>query len=742
MGNVSYKNLMQDYGIRAEWNPVLPSKTDMAFPLKEGKITLFSDLFKFCNFRLPTTKFCKLVLDHYRIHISQLHPLGLVKLRKFEFACAALGHIPELIVFRAFFILVSRDKDWKKKFFYIDASVIPDEMHWMDMGLKDKVKDDSPPEDAYIANALYTRLCDRPFERTVIPEGALVMAGMNLLWRNIKKYPSFWRNDEGAGCATSSPGAISVARCAGGTGCIYFPSSPSGGSSVAVPERKPTQIKVTGRKYMAAGVSTSSTIMIVPVKGVDSASTELTSPTHVSKKRKTLNIPALTAFEAMQAAYAPSLGATGGIQVENVTPIPLSSVEVTPSTAGGTGLLELISQASLTAAISCTMPSPLPRTVVTMTTSPVSMPVPSSVIPSSLFESPLSIFSATEKEMPTVSLTHEANSTWGPAASDVGGSSNGIANDGACLDKCYQPRWKIAESSTLIFPPIIQHWVEQAYPPAESAYVEGLNNENLMNSLTVDSVSQPCRLAEIPRRLMHDNNELYQARAAIQELKDEMYRLKSQLQAAGLRESRFLSEKNKAEDDLKRVTAHLAEERIIWARDIAEKDRVLTHVKSVQEELERKAITEAQKVRSEMSAQVERFRINTDFVSQVQERYQALTVEVEASHTKVQAKQAELEEREDQLRKLQQLYRLSAAAYQSGHHDGVYTGYHECHQSSRITPEFHAARGKLQGDMVDVLEAVCNEPLAAYDDLTKHVAEDGVEALHLVLEPAEESEEE
>ncbi|KAJ0837074.1 hypothetical protein HanRHA438_Chr16g0774141 [Helianthus annuus] len=146
---------------------------------------------------------------------------------------------------------------------------------------------------------------------------------------------------------------------------------------------------------------------------------------------------------------------------------------------------------------------------------------------------------------------------------------------------------------------------------------------------------------------------------------------------------------------------------------------------------------------------MENFRIDIDFMSQVQERYQALTVELEASNAKAQAKQVELEEREDQLRKLQQqcdslvseknklvqssathqaclkeaenaleqsnaevdsltsqlaelrgdknwlttnglvgafeylrqseyftalLDRLSAAAYQSGHHDGVYHG--------------------------------------------------------------------
>ncbi|MFS7945763.1 hypothetical protein Hanom_Chr06g00527971 [Helianthus anomalus] len=41
------------------------------------------------------------------------------------------------------------------------------------------------------------------------------------------------------------------------------------------------------------------------------------------------------------------------------------------------------------------------------------------------------------------------------------------------------------------------------------------------------------------------------------------------------------------------------------------------------------------------------------------------------------------------------LDRLSAMAYQYGHHDGVYKGYFECQQSEKITLEFHTTRGKL-----------------------------------------------
>ncbi|MFS7888918.1 hypothetical protein Hanom_Chr00s000002g01600651 [Helianthus anomalus] len=181
-GMISFNNLLQEYDI-----------------IPEGKSPCSVIFFKFCNFRLPITKFCKFVLDEYQIHIPEVHPLGLAKRRHFEFACLGLGHIPEILVFRVFFVLVwkslfftfdrrdigvsclrsvpssSRDKDWRKKFFYIDAGVIPREMHWREMAPKERFKDDDPPADAYIKNALFKTLSQHPSECQVIPEGALVL---------------------------------------------------------------------------------------------------------------------------------------------------------------------------------------------------------------------------------------------------------------------------------------------------------------------------------------------------------------------------------------------------------------------------------------------------------------------------------------------------------------------------------------------------------------------------------------
>ncbi|KAF5813414.1 hypothetical protein HanXRQr2_Chr03g0098071 [Helianthus annuus] len=331
------------------------------------------------------------------------------------------------------------------------------------MGAKSKVQDEAPPKDAYVSNALYTRLCQRLSVCTVIPEGALVMAGMSLLWRDVKLYPSFQRDDEEEWSlfdfvdpprhaalkaadrviSEQEPDVLKIplehfllpAVPADPIAYVTI-SPPSGGGSAIAIEKKPVKVKIIGRKYLATGAGASSVNVTTPA----GSAAELTSPTHVSKKRKTVTVPPLTAFEAIQTAYALPLGTTAGVQIENLTTVPSTSLEVTPSAGDETSLTELIRQASVTTVLSCIIPPPPPTAAVTVTISPVSTPLSSSVAPSSLFSSPFSIFSATEKEMPTVSAVHEATSAGGPAASDVGGSSNGIAEDGARLgDDLYLP---------------------------------------------------------------------------------------------------------------------------------------------------------------------------------------------------------------------------------------------------------------------------------------------------------------
>ncbi|KAJ0956724.1 hypothetical protein HanPSC8_Chr01g0018881 [Helianthus annuus] len=70
-------------------------------------------------------------------------------------------------------------------------------MHWREMGSKEKFKDEGPPADAYIENALFKKLSKHPSKCQVIPEGALVLVGMSLLWSDSRLYPAFQRFDNG-----------------------------------------------------------------------------------------------------------------------------------------------------------------------------------------------------------------------------------------------------------------------------------------------------------------------------------------------------------------------------------------------------------------------------------------------------------------------------------------------------------------------------------------------------------------
>ncbi|KAJ0541885.1 hypothetical protein HanHA89_Chr09g0333661 [Helianthus annuus] len=150
------------------------------------------------------------------------------------------------------------------------------------------------------------------------------MAGMSLSWCDIKLYPSFRREDEGEWSlfdfvdppwhaalkaadrvlGEQEPDVLKIhseqfllpAVPTDPTAYITVP-PPSGGRNVVAIEKKPIKVKITGRKYIAVGTDASLVSMTTSTGGV----AELSSPTHVSKKRKV--VPALTAFEAIQAAH-------------------------------------------------------------------------------------------------------------------------------------------------------------------------------------------------------------------------------------------------------------------------------------------------------------------------------------------------------------------------------------------------------------------------------------------------------
>ncbi|KAJ0902759.1 hypothetical protein HanPSC8_Chr08g0340911 [Helianthus annuus] len=160
---------------------------------------------------------------------------------------------------------------------------------------------------------------------------------------------------------------------------------PSGGSSVSLAEtKKPSRIKITGKKIIIAGATVSPVMASISVtpKGaaITSAPASLVSPQHAPKRRRMM--PPLTPFQPTKTAQTLHAGSFAEAQVESGSSMPLTTGEIVPSAAGGQSvpLADLISQASV-ASVSSSLPLPLFTTSVVMTPSSVTTPLFSSSTP-------------------------------------------------------------------------------------------------------------------------------------------------------------------------------------------------------------------------------------------------------------------------------------------------------------------------------------------------------------------------
>ncbi|KAF5806935.1 hypothetical protein HanRHA438_Chr05g0236441 [Helianthus annuus] len=143
-----FEQITIGFGFPSEWDARYPSQGQTAADAPRRYITLFEDFFLQGNFRLPATEFMAHILHYYGFHISQRSPLGMVRVRHFEFLCRCHEIEPAVDKFRVFYqlirnigfysfgnrgsakkILLNPPKsfhDWKKKFFFIiREEVIP-----------------------------------------------------------------------------------------------------------------------------------------------------------------------------------------------------------------------------------------------------------------------------------------------------------------------------------------------------------------------------------------------------------------------------------------------------------------------------------------------------------------------------------------------------------------------------------------------------------------------------------------
>ncbi|KAJ0644944.1 hypothetical protein HanRHA438_Chr16g0762311 [Helianthus annuus] len=146
----TFDGLVRNFKFPNSGDARYPDEGQTAADAPVGYITLFWDFFSAGNFRLPTTKFFLDILSYYKFHISQMHPIGMVSVRHFEFVCRTKHIEPSVTRFRVFHqmhcsqgfysfvqrayvkkILLQPPKsfhDWKQKFFFIKVGVIPKRM--------------------------------------------------------------------------------------------------------------------------------------------------------------------------------------------------------------------------------------------------------------------------------------------------------------------------------------------------------------------------------------------------------------------------------------------------------------------------------------------------------------------------------------------------------------------------------------------------------------------------------------
>ncbi|MFS8035001.1 hypothetical protein Hanom_Chr17g01587851 [Helianthus anomalus] len=134
-----------------KWSESYPQEGDTAGDAPAGYVSMFADWFDICNLRLPLTVFTVELLEYYKIHISQLSPLGMVRARNFEYTFRAQNVEPLVEDFRPFYQmteqlgffpfraresapkLMSPPKGitkCKTKFFYVKAVTITVRLHF------------------------------------------------------------------------------------------------------------------------------------------------------------------------------------------------------------------------------------------------------------------------------------------------------------------------------------------------------------------------------------------------------------------------------------------------------------------------------------------------------------------------------------------------------------------------------------------------------------------------------------
>ncbi|KAJ0506929.1 hypothetical protein HanHA89_Chr12g0487591 [Helianthus annuus] len=202
----SFDRLMLDVQMPREYGAQYPSEGDTGADAPAGYVTMWADFFVDCNLRLPLTVFVVDILEWYKVHISQLSPFGMFRIRNFEYTFRAHGlpvtvenfrRFYQLTVNTGFFSFTQRHGSlklmtppkgvtgWKKRFFYVKACAVYASMSFRNVNVG--VSDEDIPVSTAKTVDWFSRL--RPIELKKLDNDQMWILRMMLSRPDMKARP-------------------------------------------------------------------------------------------------------------------------------------------------------------------------------------------------------------------------------------------------------------------------------------------------------------------------------------------------------------------------------------------------------------------------------------------------------------------------------------------------------------------------------------------------------------------------
>ncbi|KAJ0779998.1 hypothetical protein HanPI659440_Chr06g0232721 [Helianthus annuus] len=195
------ESFVETYKIPERFSPTLLGPDDSA-ECTPDRIVLYTLSFSSCGVRYPLSSFKVDLLRHFKVHFSQLHPLGFMRVVHFELSCVVVSGEPSIPLFCMFYKLESDGdwftfakrkvsisqpcysfmptstypKEWKSRFIFVSAAMMPESPPLIDA--KAAIEDSIP---VLSANEIvrWKRMYENPTRAFTFPEGILAMGGLS-----------------------------------------------------------------------------------------------------------------------------------------------------------------------------------------------------------------------------------------------------------------------------------------------------------------------------------------------------------------------------------------------------------------------------------------------------------------------------------------------------------------------------------------------------------------------------------